>query len=458
MLYAITDIETTGGRPSFDRITEIAVNISDGKKVVDSYRSLVNPGIPVPAFITAMTSIDDDMVADAPSFNEISSELFEILKDKIFVAHNVGFDYNFLKFHFKEQGIDLKLNRLCTVRLSRKIYPGLPSYGLGRLSNHFKIYNEGRHRAYGDTDATTELFHLLIKNDQEEWLTKMIRGRTKEITLPPNISANSYRQLPQMPGVYYFLDQKGKVLYVGKAKNIKKRIDSHFTSGLRFKNMKMLSEKITDIQYELTGSELIAYLLESFEIKRLRPPFNSALKRVRKNHKIITFTDWNGYNRLTIEPNLKSNDAIAVFNDVTSARNFVYRLVRDYQLCEKLTGLQHSKSGCTSQKAGICKGACVKDEEPDHYNIRFDDAMNSVQSAQSNLLLIGKGRHEEEKSLVCCENGKFLGFGYIDSSIVIQQPSDSLEYIKPYPDNTDIQSIIKSYMAKKQLAEEVIRY
>src|ERR1700748_1735487 len=215
-MYAIVDIETTGGHASANGITEIAICIHNGKKVVERYETLINPQRDIPIYIQALTGINNDMVRNAPLFDDVAADIYHLLNGKIFVAHNVNFDHSFVKYHLTAAGYDLQCNKLCTVRLGRKILPGLPSYSLGRLCKHLGIDNESRHRAGGDAEATAELFTLLLNSDTEGHIKGALKQGSKEQLLPPNLPKRDIDQLPYMPGVYYFHDQKGKVIYVGK--------------------------------------------------------------------------------------------------------------------------------------------------------------------------------------------------------------------------------------------------
>src|SRR4051812_17647739 len=211
-MYAIVDIETTGGHASANGITEIAICIHDGKKVTQRYSTLVNPRRDIPIYIRALTGISNEMVATAPDFEDVSADIYHLLHGKIFVAHNVNFDYSFVRHHLMAAGYTLQSNKLCTVRLGRKIMPGLPSYSLGKLCKHLNIDNESRHRAMGDAEATAKLFSLLLQNDINNHIKVALKQNSKEQVLPPHLPKTAIEQLPRTPGVYYFHDAKGKVI------------------------------------------------------------------------------------------------------------------------------------------------------------------------------------------------------------------------------------------------------
>lgn len=229
MEYAVVDIETTGGYAGGSRITEIAVVIHNGAEVTDRWETLVNPEQHIPLYITKLTGISNEMVSEAPLFEEIAEQLFHLLTNRIFVAHNVNFDYSFVRHQLEQSGFKWAARKLCTVRATRKIKPGLPSYSLGNLCGSLGIPLENRHRAGGDADATTVLLSKLLEWDTHKVLADMIKNTAQDQRLPPNLPLEDFEQLPEQPGVYYFYNQKKEVVYVGKAVNIKKRVASHFS-------------------------------------------------------------------------------------------------------------------------------------------------------------------------------------------------------------------------------------
>jgi len=311
MEFVIVDIETTGGNPSQGGITEIAALAFDGEKIIDKFHTLINPERYIPNFITGLTGIDQNMVDGAPTFGEIAQELYDFLENRIFVAHNVNFDYSFIKEAFKNLGFEFSPMKLCTVRLSRKAFPGYGSYSLGRICEQLSIKIENRHRAFGDAEATTLLFQK-IYSIMPEVIFETLKKNNGEAFLPPNISKEKYLQIPEKTGIYYFHDQKGQVIYVGKANNIRSRFKSHF-SGNSQEKMKLKSE-IHDISWELTGSEFLAYLLETLEIKRIWPKFNRALKYKSSNWGLFQYEDNTGYIRFQVGKNSGSLKPIFEFD------------------------------------------------------------------------------------------------------------------------------------------------
>ena len=228
-MYAIVDIETTGGHAAANGITEIEIHVHDGERIIQHFTTLINPERSVPSFITALTGISNAMLASAPLFSEVAEKIHELLSDNIFVAHNVNFDHSFVYHHLKLHGYELNVKKLCTVRLSRKTFPGFPSYSLGKLCRHMNINIDGRHRADGDAKATVQLFNKILSEGGKEHIDKMLKRTSSEQWLPVNLEKQKIQALPPTPGVYYFHDRKGKIIYVGKGIHIRKRVSSHFT-------------------------------------------------------------------------------------------------------------------------------------------------------------------------------------------------------------------------------------
>lgn len=276
VMYAIVDIETTGGYATQGCITEIAIVFYNGSSIEGKYETLINPQMPIQKYVQSMTGITNTMVATAPLFEEVAPHIYNLLKDRIFVAHNVNFDYSFITHHLRTAGYNIDLPKICTVKLSRKIFPGLLKYGLGSLCRHFNIENGARHRAAGDAIATTKLFEILLANDKHKEIEKLSKRRKALQYLPPNLSVNIVSQLPSLPGVYYFHNNKGKIIYVGKAINLKKRISSHFSNNKVTKQKQVFLRNIFNITWKDCSSDLMASVLESIEIKRLWPQYNKS--------------------------------------------------------------------------------------------------------------------------------------------------------------------------------------
>jgi len=446
MNYAVVDIETTGSFSRDHGITEVAIVLTDGEKVLDQYTTLINPHQHIPRHITALTNITNEMVEQAPDFDEVMDKIDEMTKDHIFVAHNVFFDYNFLRKAFKLRDRKFQRKKLCTVRLARKVFTGLSSYSLGNLCRHFDIHNSASHRAWGDAEATTVLLHKMIEADEDSiLLTEALNRLNREATLPPNLDKEIWDAVPEDTGVYYFHDKKGKVIYVGKALNIKNRLVSHFTSKSR--KQELMKREIFDVSWEITGSDLVAYLLESEEIKRNWPKYNSVQKFSKKNYILFEYIDQKGYRRLAFTDKKTTLPAITVFNNFEQARTVVSEMVEEYELCPKLCSLQKTVGACYDNLDGKCKGACIGTETKKKYHKKLDKAIEHFNSMDTRSFLIeDEGRTYEEKSIIVVEKGKYLGYAYIDKSIQVRNAEEATMYIQPRLDNRDVQSIIRNYV------------
>ena len=454
-MYAVVDIETTGNGYKGQKITEISIFIFDGKKVLDEFTTLVNPEAPIPSFITNLTGINQAMVRNQPKFYEIAKKVEEITKDTIFVAHNVNFDYNIIQAEFKSLGFDFKRKKLCTVRLSRKIIPGLKSYSLGNICADEGIPISARHRARGDVEATVELFKRLIERDDNFTINSFLNPRSRQATLPPLLDKSVVDNLPEKHGVYFFKNLKKEVIYVGKANNIKQRVISHFYDKKK-KEQNMCLET-ADISYTKTGSELLALLLESSEIKQRYPKFNRAQRRAGEAIGLFSYEDQKGiihlaYNRLKLAPN-----AIMKYYSVAECRTHLEHLCSEFDLCPKYCHLQTNVSSCFHYQLKQCKGICCDKESVKKYNERVREAIKSVGIGAENLVIKEKGRTEKEVGFALILDGIYLGFGYVDKDQAsqLERPEEYQFFVQPQKDNKDVQRIITSYLKKKKKLKEL---
>ncbi len=456
-MYAIVDIETTGGNPRRDKITDIAVLIHDGKKVVREFSSLVNPECNIPYHITALTGITNEMVADAPRFYEIARDLVELTQDTVFVAHNVTFDYGFIRSEFERLGYDFKREKLCTVRLSRKIIPGHQSYSLGRLCDDLNIIIEGRHRALGDALATAKLFEMLVEKEDANHTSYISTFDLYGYQHHPLLNTESVKNLPEEPGVYYMYNKEGDLVYIGKSRNIRSRVISHFSNKSTSKAITMQSV-VANVDCERTGSELIALLKESYEIKKHKPLFNRKQRRSLFRYELKYFTDEQGYLRFSIEKTTDCDSTpLACFSTKAEARTFMENIIEKHQLCQKLCGIYPSEGNCFHYEIGACRGACIGREPSELYNIRANEVIKEYNFGIRNMLIIDEGRSSHERSVIKIENGRYIGYGYFSPSFVEENPMIFHECIKQYPDNREVQQIIKHYLRNKRV-EKIMVY
>jgi DNA polymerase-3 subunit epsilon len=447
-MYAIVDIETTGSYAANNGITELAIVLHDGNKIVTRYESLINPRAPIPQYIQVLTGITPSMLEGAPVFQEVAGEVFELLKDAVFVAHHVNFDYSFLKYQLSECGFDLDAPRLCTVRLSRKVFPGLPGYSLGKICRELEIPILNRHRAGGDADATAILFEKILQNDHKGAVRQMLHGRSQERYLPPNLPAEQIQAIPYTPGIYYFHDHKGKVIYVGKAKNLKNRVCSHFSNNSPGLRKQEFLRNIYSVSWQDCGTELMAFLLECVEIRRLWPRYNSSLKRFEQVYGLYAFEDRSGYLRLTIEKKKNHLPAYYSFNTLQEGWQVVRKLVKQFGLCPKLCFIEKGEEACSGMQEGSCRGACVRQEAAGEYNERLSAALASLSHALPTFVIRDRGRDLSEESCVLIEKGRFYGMGYLDKEIGISDLSALKERLTVYPENDYMRGLIYSYAEK----------
>lgn len=442
-MYTIIDIETTG---QGNKITEISIFKYDGHKVIDEFTSLVNPQSYIPDYITVLTGIDNFMVAKAPTFSEIADTILAITEGMVFVAHSVNFDYNVIRNEFKALGIDFTRKKLCTVRLSRKLIPGHKSYSLGKICRALDIDINGRHRARGDAEATVILFEKLLQTTGSEIvINDFLKKSSKEATLPPHLPSAVFNAIPNEAGVYYFKNKKGKIIYVGKAKDLKKRVLGHFYN--KTERELHLCRETADIDFELSGSELIALLMEDAAIKKHFPEYNQAAKRIPKAYAIFMFEDRNGiihlaYNILKGAPN-----PLLTFYNITDCRQFLERLCMQFELCPKYCHLQEGVTQCSHYLIKTCKGVCIESESVTDYNSRVQNAIKHTMEYAKDMVIKEKGRHAEEEAFVMIRNSVYAGYGFIDRSEQIISKDDLETYLIPQKDNVDVQKIIRSYMS-----------
>jgi DNA polymerase-3 subunit epsilon len=439
-IYTIVDIETTGGSTG-NLITEIAMVKTDGEQILDTYETLIDPESYIPKSISLLTGITNDMVERAPSFQQKADEIKAYLEGTIFIAHNVSFDYSIVKNHFDDLAIPFNMKKLCTVRLARGIIQGLPSYSLGKLCRSLGIVNHKRHRAMGDAQATATLFHLLMSKDEKDFIGYSLNQLNKETILPPNLSREEYDQLPETTGVYYMHGPKLEILYVGKAKNIKKRINTHFGEKTRKKSE--LLRKVHHVSFEVTGNELVAFLLESAEIKKHYPPYNKAQKSKRMAYYVSYYKGQDEVYRVDVFNKQYHGAYLDSFTSATMARDYLYQLVEKHGLCPKLTGLERTK------------GDCFKGDDCDYCSDRIDGIQYNEririirqQNEERSLLIFGNGREKDEASVVYIKQGEYIGFAHIPNTD-LKDPKAVIQQIKPFRNTADTKRIINQFLSTR---------
>lgn len=424
-MYAIVDIETTGGYASANDITEIAIVLHDGTTITDRFETLIKPSRAIPYFIQSLTGINHRMVEDAPSFASMAPVIFEKLQGRIFVAHNVNFDYSFVKHHLSLYGFDLVTPKLCTVRLARKVFPALPSYSLGNLCRHFNIDIVNRHRAGGDATATAVLFQHMIENNGLEHIRQFLKKNSREQSLPPNLAKEQIDKLPYGPGVYYFHDQKGKVIYVGKARNIKYRVSSHFTHNGAGRQRQEFLRNIHSISYQNCGTELMAFILENVEIRKYWPKYNTSLKSFTPTYGLYMYEDQGGYYRLVLDKKKPHLKAFYTFNLLNEGLRLLNQLNTDFSLLMN------------------------EEESAEEYNTRVLQAVDYLEKLLPTFAVIDDSYHDDGRSCILIEKGRFYGMGYMPGEASIYSADELKTYLQAYPENDYIRGLVYQYVQKR---------
>ena len=444
--YTIIDVETTGRG---NKITEISIFKYDGETILDEFTTLVNPEALIPDYITALTGIDNAMVANAPTFAQIAEKVLAITENSIFVAHNVNFDYNVIRNEFKAIDIDFRRRKLCTVRLSRTLFPGFRSYSLGKLCNSMNIDLVDRHRARGDAEATVTLFQKLLAHEKSDVaIASFLKKTSKEATLPPHLESQVFNDIPNAPGVYYFKNKKGKIIYVGKAINLKKRVLGHFYDK-KEKELNLCRET-ADIDFELSGSDLVARLMEDAAIKHHYPIYNQAAKRVPKPYAVFTFEDRQGLIHLAFNTLKATPNPLQVFHSIRDCRLYLEYICEQFDLCPKYCHLQESVWTCSHFKLNNCKGVCRGDETIISYNERVALAVNHITNSNQNVILKEKGRHINEEAFIMIRNGIYCGYGFVDNSAQITNTDDLDPFLIPQKETSEIQGILRGALTRRQ--------
>ncbi|OYX83205.1 MAG: exonuclease [Flavobacteriales bacterium 32-34-25] len=446
-MYAILDIETTGGQFNEEGITEIAIYKFDGHQIVDQFISLVNPEIPIQPFVVKLTGINNAMLQSAPKFYEVAKRIIEITTDCVLVAHNADFDYRILRTEFRRLGYDFNTKTLCTVELSKKLLPEQTSHSLGKLVRALGIPMADRHRASGDAMATVKLFKMLLDKDLEkEIITGLIKSEIQKGIAPKLLDIIG--SLPSKTGVYYIHNEEGKIIFIGKSRNIKKRVNQHFT-GIT-KSAKKIQAEVFTVTYEETGNELIALIKEAQEIKINKPVYN---RMARKNHfswAIYPEKDSEGYLLLKLQKTDGRKKEILSYANAADGKNALFRITANYHLCQKLTGLYETKTHCFQHTINECDGACVGKIPSSEYNERIQQFIDKNSFDNKNIIIIDRGRNVNERSAILVENGVFKGYAFYDLNYQITNVNILKNILIPMESNRDIQRIIQAYIRKNK--------
>jgi DNA polymerase-3 subunit epsilon len=454
-MFAIVDIETCGGKFEFQkgRIIEIAIVVHDGLSVVKSFSSLINPECYIAPNFTRISGITNEMVADAPKFHEVAKDILEFTEGCIFVAHNVNFDYSFVRDEFASLGYKYRRDTICTVRLSRKFLPGKDSYSLGKLCASLGIEVQNRHRALGDAEATAKLFDILLEVKSTHPVYKNQGAEALMVRRIDKIKQYILNKIPETTGVYYFLNNKQEILYIGKSTNMYNRAINHFNPAEN-KGKKLLNE-LYNVDFVETGSELIALLLENKEIKTHKPEFNTRQKADVFTHAIDYFINEEEILTFKIVAHEEAKQSLLSFTSMAAAREKIEYLLDEFSLCLRYCSLTSEDAVCFNHQIKKCNGICAGEEAVEDYNFRAQKLVNQFTYDNPNFMILGKGRTTEEKSFVLILNQRYAGYGYL----IKDQSYSNLEDIRAACIETvyhpDADHIIKSWMSRNKFEDKV---
>ena len=444
-MYAILDIETTGGKYDEEGITEIAIYQHNGHHVTDQFISLINPQKEIEPFVEKLTGINQNMLRNAPKFYELAKRVVEITEGCILVAHNADFDYRILQTEFRRLGFDFQRKTLCTVTLSKTLLPDQESYSLGKLVKNLGIPIVGQHRAYGDAKATVKLFELLLEKDSQKKIFET-HISSKNPNRVPQKYLSLLDKIPAETGVYYIYNNDDSIIYIGIDKNIKKRILHHLT-GNQPANKK-LQKAMKTVTFALTGSLLIAQLKEQNEIKNNRPILN--LDRSKFYHTTgIRIAKIDAYKHLLVEKIQTERKYIEVFNSKKHARIRLRQWVTQFELCYRRTNHPlHGKYALLLEEAKR-NGNCSETVTAAIYNDKVKRLEQEMVFQEPNFLIINKGRTSGEYAFVFIENRELQGYGYYELNHQIKNVAAIKKRLITLDPNIDAQSIIKRHLFDK---------
>ena len=449
-MYAILDIETTGGQYNEEGITEIAIYKYDGHEVIDQFISLVNPEKPIQPFVVKLTGINNAMLRSAPKFYEVAKRIIEITEGSIIVAHNASFDYRILSTEFRRLGYTFKKPTLCTVELAKKLIPEQPSYSLGKLVRSLGIPIADRHRASGDAMATVKLFKLLLSKDSGKEIVKSFVKTEIKAGLSPKL-LDIVDAVPSKTGIYYIHNEKGDLIYIGKSKNIKKRVNQHFTGSTQ--KSKKIQRDVYTVTYEETGSELIALLKESEEIKINKPVYNRSLKKSLFSWALYAEKNEKGYIKLTVQKVDGRKKEITSFTSLLEGKNYLFKVTEKYNLCQRINGLY--ETSCFQYDLKQCYGACIDKETPEEYNARVNQFIEENTFSKNNMVIVDRGRTHDERSAIVIQNGQLSGYCFYDLNYQINNLEILQKIIIPMQNNRDSKNIIQGYLRKHKVMKVI---
>lgn len=434
-MFAVIDLETTGGNPNSERIIEIGIVLHDGKHKIGEYTTLINPEKEISGFISTFTGITNSMVKNAPKFVEVADTILELLEGKIVVAHNARFDYNFIKSEFRRLNIPFTKKNICTVQLSRKIFPQYKSHSLGNICKDLGIEVDNRHRAFGDAAATALLLEKLIEHDTKNLIKEYLDDDVNKIHLPAKLNPKVIEILPEEVGVFYLHDEDGNVIYLDKTKNIREHIFAFFSKKPTEKYKQQLHTEICDISFELTGNELIASLVETAEIKKTSPRYNRPVANAFYKYGLFSETDQNGFQKLLVKMLDEEENPLLKFSSKFKAEKMMHSILTNFRL----------------------EPTFKKIDTAFQYNKRMQEVLSRYVYPHDNFFIIDVGRGGTERSAIQIENGEYKGFGFFDPAY-INHPNELKSTIQFPKENFEHNKIIQNYIRKNSKQVELVAY
>lgn len=462
--FAFLDIETSGMTMRRDRIIEIGILRVENNTVVDTYQTLINPELPISPYIENMTGIKSSSLTSAPLFSEVKERILEILDDCILVAHNVRFDYGFLKREFSYVEHPFSMKHCCTVKLSRLLYPHWRRHNLDALISHFNFPCENRHRAFDDAKVLWDFFQAAQKEFSHDVFETSLQTVMKRPSLPVGLSAEIIDTLPESPGVYIFYGDGEIPLYIGKSINIRDRVLSHFTADHSSGKEMQITQQIKHIETIQTAGELGALFTEAKLIKQQQPLYNKKLRNARKLIKLIKKETPEGYQSVSMEPVTEIAieeipDIVGIFTSKKQAEEFLFATAKQHTLCHKLLGIEKTTSACFPYRLGQCKGACMHKELPIAYNMRAIMAFSEKKIKKwpfNGAIVIEEENGEtkqKEKFIIdkWCYLGSYTKRGEIEDTIIQTEYSQTQDMIQQdYQFDLDLYKILTQYLLKKE--------
>jgi DNA polymerase-3 subunit epsilon len=418
-LYAIVDVETTGGKFNEEGITEVAIYKFDGHEITDHFASLINPEKEIQPFVVKLTGINNDMLKRAPKFYEVAKRIIEITENTTLVAHNADFDHRMLRLEFDRLGFDYQRPTLCTVELSQNLLPEQKSFNLGKLTKALGIPITNRHRATGDALATVKLFKVLLQKDTGKNIITQSLKQYRPLQVSPNLKL-IIDNIPSATGVFYIYNTDRRLIYIGKSKNIKKRVTQLFTGS--DKKSKEIQKQVADVTFEKTGSELISLVKEYIEVKKHLPILNGRIKKNNFSHALYLQNNKDNDNpRLILKNAIKDKNYLLSFSSNKSAQNF----------------LEKQQEQTTSMVDLI------------------DLIQNKYSIHKKNKIIIDKGREASERSVILIENGDILGYTFVDLRIQSTDMAMLKRLLTPVESNDQISHIVTSYLRQKKVFQVI---